>query len=83
MGLDETKSVFGVSDKMIFKPACSAIETSYKIENLLVASLDMILSNKPIIKALISLHGCAGWSGPVLFTNPESRFSCVEAHISG
>ena len=28
MGLVGTKPVFGVSDKMIFKPACSATETS-------------------------------------------------------
>ena len=35
-----TKPDFGVSDKMGFKPACSASETSYKIESLLVAILD-------------------------------------------
>ena len=27
MGLDVTKPVFGVSDKMRFKPACSATQT--------------------------------------------------------
>ena len=43
--------------------------------------LDMILSKKQIIKALISLRGCAGWSAPSLFANPDDRFSCVEAHI--
>ena len=32
-------------------------------------------------KALISLHGCAGWSTPLLFANPEERFSLVKAHI--
>ena len=32
-------------------------------------------------KALISLPGCAGWSALLLFTNPEARFSCVEAHL--
>ena len=40
---------------MRFKPACSATETSSKIEILLVASLDMILSNKRQTKALIRL----------------------------
>ena len=30
----------------------------------------MILSKKQITKALIWLHGCAGWSVPVLFANP-------------
>ena len=38
MGLDVTKPVFRVSDKARFKPASS--------ENLLVASLDMILLNE-------------------------------------
>ena len=30
----------------------------------------MILSSKIITKALISLRRCAGWSAPLLFTNP-------------
>ena len=30
----------------------------------------MILSSKRITKALISLHGCPGWSAPLLFPNP-------------
>ena len=32
-----------------------------------VASLDAILSNKRITKALIRLRGCAVWSAPLLF----------------
>ena len=47
----------------------------------LVASLDMIVSKRQITKALISLHGCTGWSAPLLFANPEDRFSHVVAHI--
>ena len=43
MDLVMRKPVFGVSDKVRFKLACSA-------------SLDMILSKKQITKALISLH---------------------------
>ena len=35
----------------------------------------MVLSNKRIIKALIRLRGCTGWSAPLLFANPEDRFS--------
>ena len=42
----------------------------------------MILFKKRITKALISLRGCAGWSAPLLFANPEDRFSCDEAHIA-
>ena len=38
-----------------------------KFEILLVASLDMILSNKRITKALIRLRLCAGWAVPLLF----------------
>ena len=33
----------------------------------------MILSTKRIIKALISMHGCAGWYAPVLFANPRGQ----------
>ena len=33
----------------------------------------MILSKKRIIKALIRLRGCAGWSAPVLFANPRRQ----------
>ena len=33
----------------------------------------MILSKKRITKALISLRGCAGWSAPVLFANPQRQ----------
>ena len=46
---------------------------------LLVASLDMIISEKGITKALISLRGWAGWSAPLLFAPPPPRrqdFSC-------
>ena len=52
-----------------------------ELENLLVAILDMILYNKQTLKVLIRLSGCAGWSAPLLFANPEDRFSHVEAHI--
>ena len=69
MGLVMRKPVFGVSDKMRFKPASSATETSQKIEIALEASLDMIVSNTPITKVLIRQRRCAGWSVPLLFTN--------------
>ena len=69
MGLVTTKPVFGVSDIVRFKPACSATGTSKKIEISLVASFDMVLSKHHITKALISLRGCAGWSAPLLFAN--------------
>ena len=69
MGLVATKPVFGVSDKVRFKPAGSATGTSYKIQISLVTSLDMVLFKKRITKTLIRLRGCAGWSAPLLFTN--------------
>ena len=46
----------GVSDIARLKPVSSATETSYKIEIWLVSSLDMILYNKRITKALIRLR---------------------------
>ena len=73
MGLVARKPVFGVSDKASFKPVSSATVTSQNIEIWLVASLDMILSNKRITKALIRLCGRAGWSAPVLFANPRRQ----------
>ena len=48
LGRCVTKPVFGVSDKARFKPVSSATEVSQKIEISLVASLDMILSNRLI-----------------------------------
>ena len=47
MGRNTRKPVFGVSEEVRFKPACSATETSQNIEILLVASLD-ILSKEQI-----------------------------------
>ena len=55
MCLDARKPVFWVPDKVRFKPTCSAKETSLKILISLVASVDMILSNKQITKVLIPL----------------------------
>ena len=87
MGLNVTKPVFGVSDKMRLKPVSSATETNKKIEFSVVANLDMImiLSKTQITKGLISLCRCAGWSGRsalLLFTNLKHRFSCIEAHTT-
>ena len=84
MGLDATKPVLGVSKKARLKPVSSATDTSLKIEILLVASLNMILSNKRITKALIRLRGCAGWSAPLLFaTHRRQVFSrCSPNHMS-
>ena len=81
MGLAATKPVFGVSDKASFKSISSATETREKVEISLVVSLHILLSKKRITKALIRLRGCAGWSAPVLFANPEDRFSHAEAQI--
>ena len=67
--LHATKHVFMGSDKARLRPVSSAIEISQKIEISLKANLDMILSNKSISKALISLRGYAGWSAPLLFAN--------------
>ena len=64
------KPVFGVSDKARLKSVFTATVTSYKIEISLVASIDMILFEKRIIKALIRLCGYTGWSAPLLFATP-------------
>ena len=43
-----------------------------------VASIDMILSKTQIMKALINLCGCTGWSAPMFFANTgtETGFLC-------
>ena len=79
-GPDVRKSVFWVSDHVVPKPATET--TSYNCEILLIASFDMILSNKRITKALIRLRGSAGWSSPLLFANPEDRVSLIEDHYN-
>ena len=74
----------GCFDKECFKPVSSAKETSLKIEISPAASLHMILFKKQK-KALIRLRGFAGWSVPVLFTNPRRQgfsrrgpyYSCI------
>ena len=76
MGLNATKPVFGVSEKARLKPVSAATETSSINEISLVASLDIILSNKQITKSLIRLRRCTGWSAPLLFaTNRRQVFS--------
>ena len=79
MGLDARKPDLGVCNKVIFKQAYSATETSLKIEISLVASLDIITSNKRITKALIrsaqaGLRLCCSQT-------PKDRFSGVVAHV--
>ena len=76
-----TKPVFWVSEKVRLTLVCSTTGTSWNIEISLIASLDMILSRKRITKALIRLRGCAGWSAPLLFAQPDDRFSRLEAQI--
>ena len=50
---------------------CPHTETSLCIEISPVESL--FLSKNRITKVLIRLRGCAGWSAPVLFTNPRRQ----------
>ena len=60
MGIDMTKPIFRVSDEVKQKLACSATETNKNNEISLVASFEMILSDKRITEALIRLCGCTG-----------------------
>ena len=58
----------GVSDQARRKLACAVTEASSILEISDIRSRDIILSKQRTIKALIRLHGCAGWSAPLLFT---------------
>ena len=83
MGVIATKPVFGVSNKARLKPVSSATETSWKIEILLVPSIDMIMSNEQITKALIRLCGCTGWSAPLLFAIHQRHvFLCQGPYVT-
>ena len=55
-------------------------KTSLK-QNLLIASLDMIHSNKGITEALIRLCGYPGWYVPLLFANTEDAFSGFKSQL--
>ena len=46
----------------------------------LIASLDMIIYNKQITKALIRLCKCLDWSVPLLLAG---RYFRVRAHVNG
>ena len=77
IGLVATKPVFWVSDNL--SPQLQILANRLKFH--LVANLDMILSSKQITKALISLHGWASLSAPLLLANLKDKFSRVEAHM--
>ena len=81
MGLVARKPVVGVSDKMRLKPVSTATETSLKIEISLVASLDMVLSQKRITKALIRLRDAQAGLHPFFPQTSEDRFSRAEGHM--
>ena len=73
MGIDMTIPVFRVSDEVKQKPACSATETNKNNEISLVASFEMILSDKRLTEALIRLCGCTSWTAPLLFRNQRRK----------
>ena len=54
------KPVFMVFDQVRHKLACSAIEASWSLEILVIASIGIILSKKRTTEVLIRLRGCAG-----------------------
>ena len=76
------KSVFGVSDQVRLKPACSATEASQCLEILDIETRGIILSRKRTTKALIRLRGCAGWSAPLLFAYGKTSFLMTGSYIS-
>ena len=80
MGLNATKPVFGISDKVSFKPDSSASETSWKIEISPVASLHMILPKMQITKGTDqTARMCRLVCDCVVSKTHEDRFSHVKA----
>ena len=60
----------------------SLLSTSQGLEILDIASRCIILSRWRTTKTVIRLHGCAGWSAPLLFAYGKNRFSHDVAHFS-
>ena len=84
MGLDATKPFIGASTKVMLIQSFSSIETSLKIETTLVTTLDMMLSNKWITKAVVKLCWCTGWSELLLFAyHPRPVFSDQGLYVLG
>ena len=73
--------IFGVSDKIIPKTACSATESSQNYEISLVAYFDIILSNKRTTKTLIRLADVQAGLRIGCSQTTEDRVSRVEVHM--
>ena len=73
MSIDATKPVFGVSENQPSQP--QRLDRNSEIS--LGASLNTILFNVLIAKALIRLCGCASWSVALLFADPDGRIPRV------
>ena len=67
-------------EQVRLKLACSAVGTSWRLEISDIETTDIILYEQRIIKVLIRLRGCAGWSAPLLFAYGINRFSHDVAH---
>ena len=76
------KHVFGFCHQVNFIPAGTATEMRHTIEILHLGSLDVLLSRKRLAKALLRLHGCAGWSAASFYACNKVWFSGVEAHMT-
>ena len=64
------------------KPACSATETSYKLEVSDRETRGIVLSRQWITKTLIRLHRCAGWFVSLLFAyGIRQAFSWCDSNV--
>ena len=80
MSLVTRKPVLGVCYQVRHKPVCTATEARQRFE-ILDTETRGIISRQRTTKALIRLHGCAGWSAPPLFAYSIKRFSHDMAQI--
>ena len=71
----------GVSDQVRLKLACSATETSMRLETLVTECRNITLSRQRTTKVLIRLHGCAGWSAPLLFVYDIKHFLWHSSYV--
>ena len=78
MGRNARKPVFGVSNIVRFKQACSATETIARKLEFARSKSRYDTFQKQNNKGADQM---AAWSVHLLFANPEDRFSRIESHI--
>ena len=93
MSLISREAIYGVCDQVRIISVnstieitffnVSALETSWNIENLYVATRHkLILSRKQLTKGMTRLRPCASWFALLVYTDKKIRFSSYSSNLS-